>query len=204
VGIGIPEEHASLARVGSAGPGPLVPLRVFGLGLREAPLGPAASRGFRWELAGEQNLIRFRIDRLDRDGRRGTSHTFAIEAQRALPQIPARDTRGTSATLRLRRISRHSCLHDPRCRPAEAGHVRYVQVHTSCDAAMASHHAVLLLRCVRATSVSTETTSDHGLLGVHDKLTGLAFGGDRLALLELSVEDSAYGQSYAQCASRTA
>jgi hypothetical protein len=32
----------------------------------------------------------------------------------------------------------------------------------------------------------------------------LAFGGDRLALLELSVEDSAYGQSYAQCASRTA
>ena len=33
---------------------------------------------------------------------------------------------------------------------------------------------------------------------------GLAFGGDRLALLELSVEDSAYGQSYAQCASRTA
>jgi hypothetical protein len=37
-----------------------------------------------------------------------------------------------------------------------------------------------------------------------DAFLKLAFGGDRLALLELSVEDSAYGQSYAQCASRTA
>ena len=32
----------------------------------------------------------------------------------------------------------------------------------------------------------------------------LASGVDRLAWRELSVEDSAYGQSYAQCASRTA
>jgi hypothetical protein len=32
----------------------------------------------------------------------------------------------------------------------------------------------------------------------------LASGVDRLAWLELRVEDGAYGQSYAQCASRTA
>ena len=52
----------------------------------------------------------------------------------------------------------------------------------------------------------THTVAEKAIAKLEGADAALLFasGMDRLARLELSVEDSAYGQSYAQCASRTA
>jgi hypothetical protein len=65
---------------------------------------------------------------------------------------------------------------------------------------------LLMLSCVYSlfTKLGSPPVTSAAFAMAVNAVGRLASGVDRLAWLELRVEDGAYGQSYAQCASRTA